>query len=57
MEKSATTIIGSATSGEGLLNVYRGTGDVWLVPTKAVYDKLIYIKDKENIKEEKFNDE
>ena len=57
VEKSATTIIGSATSGEGLLNVYRGTGDVWLVPTKAVYDKLIYIKDKENIKEEKFSDE
>lgn len=40
VEKSSKSIIGSATSGEGFLNVYKGTGEVWLVPTKVVYDKL-----------------
>ncbi|QAA30897.1 AIM24 family protein [Clostridium manihotivorum] len=40
VEKSAKSIIGSTTSGEGFLNVYRGTGEVWLVPTKVIYDKL-----------------
>ncbi|MBE6054622.1 MAG: AIM24 family protein [Clostridium sartagoforme] len=40
VEKSGTTLIGTALNGEGLLNVYRGTGEVWLVPTKAVYDEL-----------------
>jgi uncharacterized protein (AIM24 family) len=42
VEKSTKSLIGSATSGEGLLNVYRGTGIVWLVPTKPVYDSLRY---------------
>lgn len=40
VEKSGTTLIGSAMNGEGLLNVYRGTGEVWLVPTKSVYEDL-----------------
>lgn len=40
VEKAAKSIIGSATSGEGLVNVYRGTGEVWLMPTKDVYNKL-----------------
>ena len=40
VEKSGTTLIGTALNGEGLLNVYRGTGEVWLVPTKAIYDEL-----------------
>lgn len=39
VEKSSS-IIGSATNGEGLLNVYRGTGEVWLLPTKSVYYDL-----------------
>lgn len=56
VEKSATTIIGSTTSGEGLLNVYRGTGDVWLVPTKVVYDKMRELNVKENFKDEDFNE-
>ncbi|MGL4572139.1 MAG: AIM24 family protein [Clostridium sp.] len=57
VEKSATTMIGSATSGEGLLNVYRGTGDVWLIPTKVVYDKMRSVNDKDSLKEEVFEDE
>lgn len=40
VEKSGTTLVGSAINGEGLLNVYRGTGEVWLVPTKSVYEDL-----------------
>ena len=40
IEKSGTTLIGTALNGEGLLNFYRGTGEVWLVPTKAIYMNL-----------------
>lgn len=39
VEKSSS-IIGSATNGEGLLNVYSGTGEVWLLPTKSVYSDI-----------------
>ncbi|MCR5835186.1 MAG: AIM24 family protein [Lachnospiraceae bacterium] len=40
VERSAKTLIGSAVSGEGLVNVYRGTGQVWLAPTLKVYKEL-----------------
>lgn len=40
VERSAKTLIGSAVSGEGLVNVYRGTGQVWLAPTIKVYKTL-----------------
>lgn len=49
VEKSATSIFGSATSKEGLLNVYSGTGEVWLIPTKSVYDKMKTMRIKEDI--------
>ena len=32
VERSGKSLIGSAASGEGLVNVYRGTGRVWLAP-------------------------
>lgn len=32
VERSGKTLIGSAASGEGLVNVYRGTGKVWMIP-------------------------
>ena len=32
VERSGKTLIGSAASGEGLVNVYRGTGKVLLAP-------------------------
>lgn len=38
VERSAKTLIGSAVSGEGLVNVYKGTGSVWLAPTIKIYD-------------------
>lgn len=40
VERSAKTLIGSAASGEGLVNVYRGTGQVWLAPTIKIYQML-----------------
>ena len=40
VEKSSKSLVGSATSGEGLLQVFRGTGTVWLAPTKPVYDRM-----------------
>jgi len=39
VERSGKTLIGSAASGEGLVNVYRGTGRVLMSPT--VYTTLI----------------
>lgn len=32
VERSGKSLIGSAASGEGLVNVYKGTGKVWLAP-------------------------
>lgn len=40
VEKASASLIGSAFSGEGFLQVYRGTGEVWLMQTKQVYDEL-----------------
>ena len=39
VEKSSS-IIGTVSNGEGLLNVYKGTGEVWLLPTKSVYEDI-----------------
>ena len=35
VERSSKTLIGSAASGEGLVNVYRGTGKVLLAPVRG----------------------
>jgi uncharacterized protein (AIM24 family) len=40
VEKSSKSIIGTTISGEGMVSVYRGTGEVWLVPTKSIYKDL-----------------
>lgn len=34
VERSGKTLLGSAASGEGLVNVYRGTGKVLLAPVR-----------------------
>ena len=34
VERSGKSLIGSAASGEGLVNVYRGTGKVLLTPVQ-----------------------
>ena len=33
VEKSGKSLIGSAASGEGFVNVYRGTGKILMAPT------------------------
>ena len=40
VEKSSKSILGSVANGEGLINIYRGSGEVWLIPTKSVYKDL-----------------
>lgn len=40
VERSARGLLGTFTSGEGLLYTYRGTGEVWLAPTQGLYDQL-----------------
>lgn len=40
VERAGQTLMGSAVSGEGLVNVFRGTGDVWIAPTLKVYQTL-----------------
>lgn len=37
VEKSGKSLLGSAVSGEGLVNVYRGTGRILLAPTASNY--------------------
>ncbi|NQX46458.1 AIM24 family protein [Paenibacillus tritici] len=41
VEKSGKTRMGSAVSGEGLVNVYRGTGMVWLAPLMNYRNSLL----------------
>ena len=35
IEKSTKSALGSMVSGEGLVNVYRGSGKIWMAPTAA----------------------
>lgn len=41
VERAGKTLIGSAMSGEGLVNCFRGTGEVWLAPTIKAYDGIV----------------
>jgi uncharacterized protein (AIM24 family) len=40
VERSAKSIFGTLTSGEGVLQTFRGTGEVWIAPTQAMYERL-----------------
>lgn len=42
VERSVKTLFGSARSGEGLLQTFSGTGEVWLAPTQSIYQRLQY---------------
>lgn len=37
VERSAKSLIGSATSGEGYLQTFTGTGTLWIAPTEPIY--------------------
>ena len=40
VERSAKGVLGSLSSGEGLLQTFRGTGRVWLAPTQSIYARM-----------------
>lgn len=40
VEKASTSLLGAATSGEWLLQTFRGSGKVWIAPTQPIYGKL-----------------
>ncbi len=40
VERAGTSLAGAVTSGEGLLQTFRGTGRVWLAPTQPLYARL-----------------
>jgi len=40
VEKSTKSLFGTLTSGEALLQTFRGTGKVWLAPTQGVYQRM-----------------
>jgi len=44
VERSAKGILGSAATGEGLLQTYRGTGQVWLAPTASIFQNRVGLR-------------
>lgn len=40
VEKSSKSWISTAVSEEGFLQVFEGTGSVWIAPTQGIYEKL-----------------
>lgn len=40
VEKSAKTIFGTVVGGQGLVQTFTGTGEVWIAPTKGVYEQF-----------------
>lgn len=40
VEKSTRSLLGTLTSGELLLQTFRGTGSVWLAPTQDIYQRM-----------------
>jgi uncharacterized protein (AIM24 family) len=42
VKAAAQSLVGSMTSGEGLLQTFYGTGEVWLAPTQSVYQQLAF---------------
>jgi uncharacterized protein (AIM24 family) len=40
VEKASNSMLGAVTSGEGLLQTFRGTGRVWIAPTQPLYTRL-----------------
>jgi uncharacterized protein (AIM24 family) len=40
VEKASNSLVGAMTSGEGLLQTFRGTGVVWVAPTQPLYARM-----------------
>lgn len=41
VERASSSFVGAVTSGEGLLQTFRGTGTVWLAPTQPLYERVL----------------
>ncbi|GEM46333.1 AIM24 family protein [Deinococcus cellulosilyticus] len=40
IERSSRSLLGSVSSGEGLLQVFRGSGTIWIAPSSTAYDRM-----------------
>jgi uncharacterized protein (AIM24 family) len=40
VERASNSMLGAMTSGEGLLQTFRGTGKVWIAPTQPLYESM-----------------
>jgi uncharacterized protein (AIM24 family) len=40
VERAGNSVAGAVTSGEGLLQTFRGSGRVWVAPTQPLYARL-----------------
>lgn len=40
VERASSSFIGAITSGEGILQTFRGTGQVWVAPTQPLYERI-----------------
>jgi len=40
VEKASNSMMGAITSGEGLLQTFRGSGSVWVAPTQTLYERI-----------------
>jgi uncharacterized protein (AIM24 family) len=43
VERASNSLMGAVTSGEGLLQTFRGTGKVWIAPTQTFYEAMGYL--------------
>ena len=41
VERASNSFAGAVTSGEGLLQTFRGTGRVWIAPTQPLYQRML----------------
>lgn len=40
VERASNSFMGAVTSGEGLLQTFRGSGSVWIAPTQPLYERM-----------------
>lgn len=40
IERSSRSLLGSVSSGEGLLQAFRGTGTIWIAPSSTAYERM-----------------
>lgn len=40
VERASNSLAGAVTSGEGLLQTFRGSGKVWVAPTQPLYERM-----------------